>query len=532
MEGNGMSRAAKKRAMKRQKQQHSKTKQNDNATVEEEISTPLSDEATESKDVILKRRLPMEDAEHQGDNHVKPMKKKSTTEKKMKKKRKASVGDSDDEQETADASKSVSNQIERDVDKILAQLTPRQLLFPSDEVTELDQNEMAEGGLPDPKTLARDITAEKKARCVFNSILSSANKTADEFYNEYWEKKPIVISLDNETDKDVQERHRCRFDGFLSMKEIRKLLKTHALRYGQDLNVTRYEEQNDGVKRRITLDLLPPNIGSVEGGDTVEYVVADAKDVWSNFQSGCTVRLLCPQKHVDPVHSLLSTLELEFGCMIGANAYLTPGRNSQGFAPHYDDIEAFILQLEGYKHWRVYPPFNKLESLPRVSSRDYTDKEMEDVEPVLDVVLGPGDVLYMPRGWIHQAHTPSTSVANEKDGHSLHLTISAMQTWAWGDLLDMVMPEALEAAAASDTTTSLREGLPRNFLSYMGAVHDITSTDDILPNPLDQTNNTTHEDSESEDEEEALKNEKIRKLRESFKAEAKKRIMRVCKEVS
>ncbi len=66
----------------------------------------------------------------------------------------------------------------------------------------------------------------------------------------------------------------------------------------------------------------------------------------------------------------------------------------------------------------------------------------------------------------------------------------------------------------------------------MGAVHDITSTDDILPNPLDQTNNTTHEDSESEDEEEALKNEKIRKLRESFKAEAKKRIMRVCKEVS
>jgi lysine-specific demethylase/histidyl-hydroxylase NO66 len=316
------------------------------------------------------------------------------------------------------------------------------------------------------------------------------------------------------------------------MKEIRKLLKTHALRYGQDLNVTRYEEQNDGVKRRVTLDLLPPNIGSVEEGDTVEYVVADAKDVWSNFQSGCTVRLLCPQKHVDPVHSLLSTLELEFGCMIGANAYLTPGRNSQGFAPHYDDIEAFILQLEGYKHWRVYPPFNKLETLPRVSSRDYTDKEMEDVEPVFDVVLGPGDVLYMPRGWIHQAHTPSTSVANEQDGHSLHLTISAMQTWAWGDLLEMVMPEALEAAAASDTTTSLREGLPRNFLSYMGAVHDITSNDDILPNPLNQANNATDENSESEDEEEALKNKKIRKLRESFKAEAKKRIMRVCKEVS
>ena len=35
--------------------------------------------------------------------------------------------------------------------------------------------------------------------------------------------------------------------------------------------------------------------------------------------------------------------------------YLTPP-GTQGFAPHYDDIEAFILQLEGKKHWRLYSP--------------------------------------------------------------------------------------------------------------------------------------------------------------------------------
>ena len=203
-------------------------------------------------------------------------------------------------------------------------------------------------------------------------------------------------------------------------------------------------------------------------------------------------------------------------------AYLTPGgTENQGFAPHYDDIEAFILQLEGYKHWKVYPPMSKAETLPRESSRDFTEKDMEDIEPVIDVELGPGDCLYMPRGWIHEANTCRSK------HHSLHLTVSANQNWSWVDFLENIMPEALEAAATK--STSLRSGLPRNFLNYMGTMHEQADMNsDDTPEALKQLALKVEETDEEKQED--LDKKRIVKLQEKFKAEAKKKIMRVCKE--
>jgi lysine-specific demethylase/histidyl-hydroxylase NO66 len=202
----------------------------------------------------------------------------------------------------------------------------------------------------------------------------------------------------------------------------------------------------------------------------------------------------------------LSTLELELQCMVGANAYLTPPNASQGFAPHYDDIEAFCLQLQGSKRWKVYQPTLKL---PRTSSEDFSVEEVEGLTQVMDVTLEEGDLLYMPRGWIHQACT-----LKDNNGHSLHLTVSAMQQWAWADLLDMVMPEALEATSLSETYSSLRQGLPRGFMDYMGAMYEEPS-DEKMPDSLKKV--------AAEDEQ--AKYRKI--LQEHFRAEAKKRIMNV-----
>jgi hypothetical protein len=93
-----------------------------------------------------------------------------------------------------------------------------------------------------------------------------------------------------------------------------------------------------------------------------------------------------------------------------------------------------------------------------------------------------------------------------------------MQQWAWADLLDMVMPEALEATSLSETYSSLRQGLPRGFMDYMGAMYEEPS-DEKMPDSLKKV--------AAEDEQ--AKYRKI--LQEHFRAEAKKRIMKVAKAV-
>ena len=170
----------------------------------------------------------------------------------------------------------------------------------------------------------------------------------------------------------VQGRGPDYFRGWLETSDLESFISTQSMQYGVDLDVTNYVN-----KRRITLNPAPPKTpGNVLGGNggnghkNPAAATSDGADgggkvhaaggtaaaaasggalvtsrfVWEKFRQGCSLRMPCPQKFSDPLHRLLSALEEEFGCMVGSNVYLTPPR-SQGFAPHWDDIEAFLLQV-------------------------------------------------------------------------------------------------------------------------------------------------------------------------------------------
>ena len=76
-----------------------------------------------------------------------------------------------------------------------------------------------------------------------------------------------------------------------------------------------------------------------------------------------------------------------------------------------------------------------------------------------------GDVLYMPRGTIHQA------VAQSQD--SIHLTISTYQRWTHGDLTARLLSSALASTDSSAAAPlPLRQGLPWDCLTAAGVGGD------------------------------------------------------------
>ncbi|XP_064601898.1 ribosomal oxygenase 1-like [Liolophura sinensis] len=299
-----------------------------------------------------------------------------------------------------------------------------------DEVTQKKKRKVSDKELPPPTeetfqgSLPTMFDSAEDARNLFECIIHPVTTT--KFFSELWEQMPLLV-----------RRHIPDYNqGWFSTKELDRILREEPIQFGVNLDITTYEN------------------GQRETHNPVGRAYAPV--VWDYFQNGCSVRLLNPQTYSDNVWKFLSTLQEYFGCCVGANIYLTPA-GTQGFAPHYDDIEAFVLQLEGKKHWKLYQPINDNEKLPRFSSRNFREEEVG--KPILDVVLEAGDLLYFPRGIIHQATAMD-------DTHSLHITVSCYQKNSWGDLLEKLVPRALEIAMEEDV--EFRTGLPRDYLHHMG----------------------------------------------------------------
>ena len=102
------------------------------------------------------------------------------------------------------------------------------------------------------------------------------------------------------------------------------------------------------------------------------------------------------------IEELASDLQSITNGKCQANLYFSM-QSHQAFAPHYDTHDVFALHCEGEKLWNIYENFEKDPINHPIYNQELSDKTEKPGKIIDQVLLKPGDLLYLPRGQFHDA---------------------------------------------------------------------------------------------------------------------------------
>ncbi|SNY41791.1 cupin domain-containing protein [Paractinoplanes atraurantiacus] len=210
--------------------------------------------------------------------------------------------------------------------------------------------------------------------------------------------------------------------------------------------------------------------GGGAGAEIGDQVIDDK--VMRLYAEGATLVLQGLHRLWPPLIDYSRRLGAELRRPLQVNAYLTPPQ-SQGFSTHYDTHDVFVLQVDGTKRWRLHEPVlaDPLEKQAWGGRADEVGATAEG-EPAFDILLEPGDALYLPRGWLHSAEA--------QGARSLHLTIGvrAMTRYAMvEELLGLALDDArLRATLPYGVDVSDPEAIEPELTETIEALRDWLST--------------------------------------------------------
>jgi hypothetical protein len=248
-----------------------------------------------------------------------------------------------------------------------------------------------------------------------------------DFARRYWSRRPLLTRAEDTGDSFTDLLDLAAVDELLS----RRGLRTPFLRIAKDgavVDPTRFTTSGGA------------------GAEVGDQVSSDA--VLRLFADGSTVVLQGLHRLWPPLIEFADQLAADLGHPTQVNAYVTPP-SSRGFGAHYDVHDVFVLQVAGEKHWHIHEPVltEPLRSQPW-TDRSAAVAAAAQGEPVIDAVLRPGDVLYLPRGYLHAA----TALGEI----SAHLTIGVHSVTRWSAAESVL--DAVRTLAAEDA--DLRRALP------------------------------------------------------------------------
>lgn len=218
------------------------------------------------------------------------------------------------------------------------------------------------------------------------------------FLNNYWDKKVLHIARDSKSIyKDI-----------LSLNQINDLLNCN------DINYPMIRLSKNG-------ESLSPNSYTKIKGINNNDLSIEPYQIKHFFYEGFTIVFQYMKYRLKSLEKFCNNFYEETKFDSQTNIYLTP-RNSQGFSIHYDAHNVLILQIGGEKHWNIY---EEIKKRPFPNEKDYLS-DYSNLTPEYTITLKEGDLLYIPRGYGHDAKTT--------DNFSAHVTTSIFPK-LWKDII-------------------------------------------------------------------------------------------------
>jgi ribosomal protein L16 Arg81 hydroxylase len=246
---------------------------------------------------------------------------------------------------------------------------------------------------------ANQSSQEAKPAAAFRDAISLQSLVAptseEEFRSRYWERKPLILQRGNPG----------YYGDLFTLQDF-------------DSSVTR------GPSYVKTAEATTKKNAKHQGG------TANALEGVLNDMRGGHTLILDGMQNFDPkLTELCRTLSQETGHKFQTNIYLTPP-SGKGFTPHWDNHDVFVLQVLGSKHWKVEKErraFPQRDGIIEDEGREFRGE-------VHEFTLRQGDMVYIPRGFVHAAECGAES--------SMHITLGVYPT-TWSDFLGAVMQWAV-----------------------------------------------------------------------------------------
>lgn len=218
-----------------------------------------------------------------------------------------------------------------------------------------------------------------------------------EFFSTHWEQRHLHVRRDLPG----------FYDSVVSVMDLDRHLQSRQLP-AAFLNVVR-----QGAKVP-----LPQWTCTDEGpsGDTARVAIPER--LLALHGDGATLIFNRAHRALPALADFCGALSRDLGIHARANLYLSPPR-SRGLAAHYDLHEVCVLQVHGRKTWRLY---QRAVDCP-VEAPEGTSCSSKPGDLVQEMELCPGDLLYLPRGLVHEAATQADS--------SLHIALGLQPTYGF-----------------------------------------------------------------------------------------------------